>query len=1107
MAPSYQFLEDAAEPKVDIGITINPAATGSLSIGFDWRDAGNYYSLDLAPGTATLRSVIAGVPHRLATTALKWGASHRITLKRRLWMMQLIVDKSVQLTAYDATFDGGKIGLAAGGGWTWHDERVQPIEEIYFTDDFTRAPGETSEWKPATGKWELTSSSDAINDRNVEMSANPFGYQVATPDGDAFVQSGRWFWDNYDAQVSVKPAGPGVIGLAVDVQDAKNFIAFLWRAPDATNARQLVRVVDGKATLLAAAPGGYLPRQWYRLSVRTSPGFVETFIDGSLVFKVKNTWFGQGGIALVAQRIGTATFDDVRVQSFDSYRQDFTGPTGGAWTPQGGSWQINNGQLLSTQATGDPDGTRMLLAGRDDWQGYQASLAARASKTGACGIVMAWRNSGNYMVFRWAGVGSPLPYRGRQQLVRFVDGKSNIVSDEPAGILATADTDGFTAVRARLAGGALTVYSGGEVAAQYADEAVIAGRVGLWAQGATGVPFKDVVMFFPPEPVPPRVAPKMEDDALMVGWASPSGEWPPSFVDNNNEFWNTGDFFGDAAVEYWWQRSSPQSKLELALRARRGNFNSGYVVRCETAEGEDKANTLRLTLLRGGAVLKQTEFDLKDVHPEKDELDPAKPDGDKLRLRVDLEGRAVLLTVAGKPALSYVYVPTAGSPAGTVGAPNGPNMAARAFGFSLRAKDLRAFSSHRDDYTFTEAPTDWYAPQGNWNVISRWPCYSDWSFFGGKGLNPTLWSKRIYGGDTVVEMYAHNQMDLPKEIAYSRPGNLNITIGGDGKNPASGYSFIVAGWDNTATRIYRGTYKVAELVGDRGRFPKPINHNYSFHKRWYYIRAEARRDERNGRAGVLLRLSVDDEVLAEYFDPAPLESLKRGGRVCLWSLDSSIMVARTKIEGEYAGERALPSGLLDASSAPVPPVSSALDELVPRPIAVDGQPSSIVERVETPGTDNPVWMVRNPEAGGLFGVQLVKATDGGKAAGWQVRPGNRLEMDLQIPTDTKVDVYVTVDGVRHLIQLAANERPDARVRLLDSSMADAPVPSVGGRANWRHVACDLGATLQKLYPGGRGWTVEEIAIGALHGDDYRWMGFEGNAMGAYYRIRGARLNG
>ncbi|MDQ3812766.1 MAG: hypothetical protein M3347_02310, partial [Armatimonadota bacterium] len=842
-AAAYQYLEDEAEPQVDVSFTAQTAALGGLTLLFDFKDNKNFYALELMPTSALLRSMIDGTPRRLASAPMTWKPTSQITLKRRPWVMQVIVERRVVLTAYDATFNKGKIGFAANGGWSWKETRVQSIvqpieEELYFTDDFTRLEGQQTEWKEAGGKWTLTASSENISTTNMEMSANPFSYQAATPTGDAFAHVGRRFWDNYDARISARPTGRGTMGLAVYVQDPKNYLAFLWSAVEGPKARQLVRVVDGSTTVLASAPGAFLPRQWYRVGVRTSPGYLEASLDGSPVFKVRNDWFGQGGVGLIARDMSAVNFDDLRVQSFDYYRLDFAETSTSAWTPVGGVWKAENGVLTSTSAPDEQGGTRVYLTGRDNWTGYEMTVSARTGAAGGCGLMVGYRDNKNYAVFRWAGPQSTLPFKGRQQLLHYRDGKATIVRDDPVTVLATADTDGYVRIDLRMNAGQLAVYADNKMLAQTADERLALGRPGLWAQGTTPVSFRDVVMFFPPPPEKPKVPPKMASDSLMVGWASPSGEWPPSQGENGLEFWNTGDFFGDTTIEFPWRKAiHARGKLELALRAQRDRFDSGYVLRVEGAEAK---GDLRLTLLKGTAVLKQVDFNPQDLleaaEKEAGATPPAaegesRPQG--VPIRIELEGRGIAVSMGGRPVLAYLRDEKEEAPTGT-------SLSARATGFALRTKDLRAFSANRDDYTFNEAPTDWYSPSGNWSVISRWPCYSDWSFFGGQGLNPVLWTKRTYSGDTVVEMYAHNQMDLPKELGYSKPGDLNLTIGGDGKNPSSGYSFVVAGWDNTRTRILKGSQVVAENATEAARFIKPINHNMAFHRRWYYIRAEVR---------------------------------------------------------------------------------------------------------------------------------------------------------------------------------------------------------------------------------------------------------------------------
>jgi len=1093
MAATYQFLEEAAEPQVNVTFALKTSATGRFTCVFDYRNERNFYALELAPKSASLRVVINGQSRQLAAAVMAWPATSRITIKRRAWLMQVMVGNRVVLTAYDATFSEGAIGGLGSGGWSWKEARVQPVESLYFADDFTRAAGENSEWKSASGRWTLTAADAGISERNVEMSANPFSYQAAAPSSTAFAHAGRWFWDNYDAAVSVRPARRGVVGLAVYVQDARNYIAFLWSSTEGPSARQLVRVNDGKTTVLTRAAGAFLPRQWYRIGVRTSPGYVEAFIDDNHIMQARDDGFGQGAIALIAQNITEANFDDARVQAYDYYRQDFSGATNGAWTPAGGAWRAQNGVLTSSPVPGDNGAARLYLTGRASWSGSHLVASARAGEDGACGLVAGYHDPKNYTIFRWAGPRSTLPFRGRQQLMRYQDGKAIVVSDEPLGILDGADAAGFSRLRLRLAAGTLTVYSGSRLIAQMADESLITGRPGLWAQGGAGVTFRDVVVFFPPDSPPPKVAPRMESDEFMAGWASSSGEWPEvAGKPGGPQLWNTGEFFGDAKIELPWDIARYDgAKVELALSAQRGDFNSGYIV---TLQGNPAKNAVRITLQYGTDVLKEVESALKKAAGAGTEGSSITG---KIPLRIDLEGRALMISAGDKPLLSYMLPARADAPTGT-------SLAARLSGFDAASKEivrqnLRAFSSNRDDYTFSTAPTDWYAPQGSWSIIARWPCFSDWSFFGGQGLNPILWNKRVYGGDTIVELYAHAQMDLPKEIGYSHPGDLNITIAGDGKNPASGYSFVLAGWDNTKSAIFKGGQIVADSNGENARFARPINHNFEFHKRWFYIRVEARRARKDGNAGVQLRLLVNDVPVVEYFDAGPLPAWERGGRMAIWTVDNTIMVARAKIESETVGIRALPSGLLDATTAP--PSAANIDEniLMPRPVVRDGLATALIERATDDG-ESPTWTIRNPMAGGEFAVRLGRAGDDtAKNEPWTATEETRLELDLALPAEGKIDLYLKIAGMQHLVAITDTQPLDARVRKLGSTQSQA----LG--TNWNRFTFDVGAALKKMYPAATNWKIEEITLGALHGDGYRYLGFDGNGLGASYRVRGVRL--
>jgi hypothetical protein len=1019
-----QFLDDEAESSCNVSFALQKGGAGQFALSFDQQNPKNGYILKATPTGASFNLLKNGVNRVLSSAPIAWQTNNSVTLQRRAWSMRLLVNDRVVLTAYDASFNAGKIG-AEMTGWSWKDARVQPVEAIRFDDDFTRAGREGDDsWNISTGKWNLSASSSNVNARNANMSSNPFAFEANAPTGLAIATTGRKFWDSYDARVAVRPGSKGVVGIAAYAQDSKNYYGFLWDGKEGAASRRLVLVQNGVTTTLASAPGAFLSRQWYEIGLRTSPGYVEALIDGVPVLRARNDSLGQGGIGLIAQNLEVAAFDDVRVRSYDFYRQNLSA-NNGAWNSRGA----------------------FRLTGKADWDGYRLISPLKMLPNGSLGLVTGFKDEKNYAIFRAAAPTSSAPFKGRAQLVRFQNGVPQILTDHPF------PSELLRNPRLTLSAqsGAVTVTMGDKIVAQAAQPELTKGLTGVWNAAAFG---DETVLYFPPTPDPPKVAERMEDDAYMVGWASPTGEWPPTATDAGLEFWNTGEFFGDASLQFPW-RPSYKGTFEIALRATRGKFNSGYILR---GKSSDDRKSVTWNLWRGEKKMGEALIALKNPEETSEEGIPFK---------VALQGDGLLLFADGVPVLSVL----------DPNPPTGNTIAVRSQGFRVRAERLRAQSVNRDDYTFSGAPTDFYAPQGHWSIFSRWPCYGDWSFFGGTGLDPVLWSKRTYGGDIVAEMYAHPQMILPKEPGYTHPGDLNLTLCGDGKNPASGYSFVVAGWDNTRSRLMRGSKMLAENLGDEAFFHETINHNTRWHRKWFYIRAEARRAVKDGKTGVQLTLTLDDSPILTAFDPNPLPNWDKGGRVAIWTVDSTMMVARAKIEAQKLGLKSLPTGMFDAAPARV-----AVNSQAPKPVVVGDDLSALVT------AEKGGWKIQNPASGGAFEVQL-----NDKAL--SVTPQSRLEINAQIPTGVKIDAYLLMGGVRTAIELTGAQKPDA------------VAPQLGAmtRAGTKWTF-DIGAALAKEFPGQKNWKIDELTLGARHGDAYRWLGFDGNALGASYNFSGWRMS-
>ena len=1043
------FLDDEAEASTDVSWTMPRAASQSLV--FDYQDEKNFYALETTATTAAFTLTKAGVKRTLASAPVSWNGSNSVVLQRRPWLMQLIVNDQTVLRGFDAGWTDGKIGAAPDG---WKEMRVQPLEEVRFDDDFTRTGDAGDElWKTSGGTWKLSAASTKITDKTVAMSSNPFAYQVLSPKGEALATSGRWFWDSYDARVAVRPADSGQVGIAAYVKDPKNYLAFIWSSDEGSSARQLVRVTDGKTTVLASGKGAFVSRQWYKIGLRTSPGYIEAIVDGVPVLRAANEALGQGGVGLWAKDMNAAEFDDVQVRSYDFLRTAFA--ENGAWERATGKWTLAGGVAKGASENGATP--NLLVTGARDWDGYRAHISAQIKPGESVGYAVGVRDTKNYTLFQ-------ITPDKEARISRVTEGVSKTLYQGPADLSGQTDGQGFARFQIDARNGALMVRAGSQLIAQASAPNLTNGRFALMTQGAAPVAFKDAVIYFPPPADPPKVATKMEDDAYMVGWASASGEWPPFPGNKGLEFWNTGEFFGDTTLDFPW-RSSWRGTFEMALRAKRGDFGSGYVLQAQADTPDtDKDKKLTWKLLRGDKVLASASIKIADI-PGSDS-----PDGGMLHLQ--MAGNGLMLLAGETPVLSYL----------DPDAPTGTTMAVRSSGFRVRAEKMLASSANRDDYTFTEAPVDFYAPSGKWNIFSRWPCYGDWSFFGGTGRHPTLWSKRTYSGDVVAEFYAHPQMDLPKEPGYSHPGDLNISICGDGKNPASGYSFIIAGDNNTETQIRRGSEIVARRSDDKAWFHNTINHVMAWHRTWFYIRAQARAATQDGKNGVMVTLTLNDDKLLEYFDSNPLPGYKDGGRVAFWTLDSTMMIARAKIEAAHLGTRALPQGLVEAAyvggDAPMRPAGG---ELMPVGVVENEVKTAVVEK------SNKGWEISNPVSGGIFAVDL-------NGAPLAATPSTKFAMNANIPDNVKIDLYASIDGQWHTIQLTGDQKPDAMAPTLGKA-------SVAGNS----YSFDVGAALAKAFPGQKSWKIDSLRLGAMQGDPYRWIGFDGNGMDSSYTIESVSL--
>lgn len=115
---------------------------------------------------------------------------------------------------------------------------------------------------------------------------------------------------------------PAVGGMVFGAKDARNFYAALVDLEGRTV--KVIRMVEGKETVLAEAPVQLKAVDWHSLRVQRntiiSKDFIETFVDGTLMLSVEDQAFGLGQVGLIVRGDSAFLFDAFHAVPLFSHR-------------------------------------------------------------------------------------------------------------------------------------------------------------------------------------------------------------------------------------------------------------------------------------------------------------------------------------------------------------------------------------------------------------------------------------------------------------------------------------------------------------------------------------------------------------------------------------------------------------------------------------------------------------------------------------------------------------------------------------------------------------------------------------------------------------------
>ena len=857
----YTFTDEPEGGEVDIRAEVRfgegwpPGAVARIV--FCYEDAANHLFLQVAQSGLMLGEMRQGHMEALATNAhwprpLRPGV-HELTIKRRAWAISVLCNQRTVLRTYEEFAPGERIGFAARGVEV-HDLHTQPIGEMVFHDGFQRVPQEADPWEPVIGTWQLRLPDARHQAAEAAKAANPFSY-VATG-SEALSLTGPAFWDGYDYRAATKPVGEGSVGLAFYAQDDKNHYLFrvgVGTGETAKASAELVKVVDGAQTVLTHSPRSLRAEHWAELAVRAHDGRLEGLVDGEVVCRVRDDTFGEGRIGLYMQGCTRAHFDDVALEPYRRFEDNYAADGDMPLEQLAGTWTIQQDRLWARP--GADDRMAIGLTGCAEWRDYCFEADVIPGAAASVGVYFGHTGPTDFYLFRW-GPEQSNPSRERQELWKVADGAATLLDARPAALNRT----GTHRVAATMDRAYLAVAVDGRRVLEAVDtDGEGAGRVGYYAEGwpqATAAFDNMRVSFCDPPVEPVSIADQFSKEDSMADWARPLASWQAL---GNRVYAYALPVWGDFDL-----------RLQLRHLVRRTGSVSLRLASDRTAlvEAED-------------SVVVISEKDNPELRCEtpgaaaesKGAAGVARPETEDPLLQVERRGGTVIARLDGAP-FAWARVPD-GAEAPVVGI--------KLDGMGVNLNHAMLTSPAIIDTAFSSAPTDWRPQTGVWEVSDRWSCQPQWSWFSGRDdATPLIWSKRTFTGDMVFEFWAAVMMDLRGGPGYSRPSDLNGVLSGDGKDLCSGYAFVFAGDNNTRSKLLRRGETVAETTAVK--FENPTSGNRGFHHHWFHCRIE--------RTGSRLTFLVDGRKALEYEDPSPLS----GGHVGFWTHQGNgIMIARTRI--------------------------------------------------------------------------------------------------------------------------------------------------------------------------------------------------------------------
>jgi hypothetical protein len=213
---------------------------------------------------------------------------------------------------------GAKLTPARGAGWTVQDEGTDQGPSQWTVRETGTPPVRYVE--------QTTNVSAGASQRAAAFAGGTLLVRDADPRSGVPANDRPANWTDYRVNVYVRSLDDDLVGVGVRWTGRSGYLFTLDREKA---RRRLARIVDGTATILAEAAGGYDSNRDYLVQVEAVDDRIRVFVDGAPLFDVTDGQFDAGGVALYCGQNAGGQFRDVQVDDLRAtapivYRFKFT---------------------------------------------------------------------------------------------------------------------------------------------------------------------------------------------------------------------------------------------------------------------------------------------------------------------------------------------------------------------------------------------------------------------------------------------------------------------------------------------------------------------------------------------------------------------------------------------------------------------------------------------------------------------------------------------------------------------------------------------------------------------------------------------------------------